>query len=1141
MHASAADPIDTRQIDFLSYGPPLGTRRPGMEELRVAVEPDGVEQYAEPAEAAASFRPVFPLRRGKVQRPLLPDDTLRRDRLLDWMASKIRCRIIYIVAEAGFGKTTLVADFARRSRIRTFWYRLDEDDTDGLVFLRYLVASCRSVEPRLLTRTAALLEEPSIEPVNLESALGTFLSEFEHLGDMPSMVVLDDYYLAEHVTSIRSTLERLIARAPNNLAFVFATRRTPDLSVAVLRARSGLAEMGKEELRFEPEETGRFFAQSYHHPLEADVLQDVQARTDGWAASLQLVKTAVEGRTPAQIRAFVRSMSGAEGHLYDYLAQEVVGELAADLRHFLLRAALLDEVETETSAAIAQIPELVARRLIGEAQHLGLLSRSDGAGGSWRPHPLVREFLLARLETEVGTGGVLELHRRAATLFEPISWRLAARHWAAAGEAAEVRRVLSAAVPTIISTGDLGAAEDLMNAFPDPSSNPWYDILRARALISRRNLSEAKELLRRSTGAELGQLDEELTSAHGQCLMNLGHVLSDSSLHAEGFELLIQSRDAELTAIAKAGRSLQASRSDGGIDELCDLLNAAAQISKARGHTRYEGISRLNLAESEMARGRCASAVEAGGTALELIRAKGDSGEIRSARLTLARAMIHLGQTGAGWGLLRGVLDLEPPQVDPEWVCDLIEMECLYGTPSDLAMRLLRQIQSTGSLECAGRLSLATAYLDLRLGKTAQAAATLAKVEQEGSQPGFRSHLLALRLRIAAAQGQALVDWERSCDAAMELAARQQAWLWWQVMSMMRSAVLGHPDFCSHVKSLQPGNQAYLSMMAELVLGRLEGLDDTGMSLVTQEASSRPSRWLSPLRGFLADSQSPPGSVVRAVELLERIGTTDDIALLRHLAKSRKTRVPDAGRSLIRRLAPRAQVEDLGRLSIRIGQRVVPGGDVRKKVLSLLGFLLTRPQFSATREQIIEALWPGLDPLSAANSLNQTAYFLRRVFEPAYQEGTSAGYVVCKGDMIWLDADLVSSRSSDCMKMLADLRREPTPERVTQLAATYTARFGADFLYDDWAGPFRETLHASFLDRIERSIVEDMRIGMFERAIALAQEALMADPDADQIELQLLRLYRITGAHGAAAEQYAHYASVMREQLGIEPPSLETI
>jgi len=118
---------------------------------------------------------------------------------------------------------------------------------------------------------------------------------------------------------------------------------------------------------------------------------------------------------------------------------------------------------------------------------------------------------------------------------------------------------------------------------------------------------------------------------------------------------------------------------------------------------------------------------------------------------------------------------------------------------------------------------------------------------------------------------------------------------------------------------------------------------------------------------------------------------------------------------------------------------------------------------------------------------------------------------------------------------------DASPELITRLAESYTGRFAVDFIYDDWASAYRDALHASFLDRIERALTADTRAGAFDRALAVAQLALQADPDAEQIELCLLRLYRRMGASAAAAEQYSHYAGVMREQLGVEPPRLEPI
>jgi len=274
---------------------------------------------------------------------------------------------------------------------------------------------------------------------------------------------------------------------------------------------------------------------------------------------------------------------------------------------------------------------------------------------------------------------------------------------------------------------------------------------------------------------------------------------------------------------------------------------------------------------------------------------------------------------------------------------------------------------------------------------------------------------------------------------------------------------------------------------------------------------------------------------------MELVGDSGDVKLLRQLAHRKSLRIPEAGRMLARRLAPPALIDDLGRVTVRIGDRVIPGTDIRKKVLSLLTFLLTRPQFSASREQVIEALWPNMEPEAGANSLNQTSYFLRQVFEPKADDDSSAGYLNSRADLIWLDPRLVQSRSSDCLKLIAAIRRDNSPELISRLAESYTGRFAVDFIYDDWASAYRDALHASFLDRIERALTADTRAGAFDRALAVAQLALQADPDAEQIELCLLRLYRRMGASAAAEEQYSHYAGVMREQLGVEPPPLESI
>ena len=1140
MRSSAGTPIDIQQVEFLSYAPPIEARRRGMEELGVSVDAEIGEQTADDT---AHARPSFPLQQGKIERPLLPETTLRRDRLLNWMGSHGNRRVVYVVAEAGFGKTTLVADFARRSRLRTFWYRLDDDDTDGLVCLRYLIASCQSVDRRLLGRAASVLSEASGATAGVQTVLEAVLAEIDCLGEVPSALVLDDFHAAEEVPSVREVIDRLISRAPKGLAIVVLSRRTPPLAVAALRARGELAELTREELRFDESETGRLFDESFQHPLESDVVRDLQARTEGWAASLQLVRTAVEGRSPGQVRDFVTSLSGAEGSLYDYLAEEVVGELQVDLRQFLMRVVLLEEIDTEHAAIAANVPPAMARRMIAEGQRMGLLSRGDGVVGSWRAHPLVREFLLTHLESEVGAEGVADLHRHLARQLEPRSWRLAARHWAAAGEANQVRRVICAAVPAIIGTGDFTAACDLISRFPDPSPNPWYEIIQSRQRAAEGKHEEALALAHRAeaVGASLGVDDPSLSIASALNLLFLGIHATETDVGDAAIAKLARSGDPELSSIAKSAELMFQASDAGSLDALVAELHETARLSRQGKHPRHEAISLLNLSLTECVRGNHDAAAAAGLSALRLLVSTGVRGDLAAAHANAARALAHVGTPGEWDSQVAAIFSDTEGSDQSELIAEVAELQAMYGDPTE-AFRIMQSL-ATGDSRTAGNLYCrqVEARLEMQAGNLARAVQLLPKSGPYPFCPGFRSAVLSLGLQIRAYACPGDASLLSDVDSALRFVEGQQAWFWWKSIRVTQALASAQPQLVGHVHSLAAADSAYLSIQAELVVRRLADLDEECVEIVRNQARLRPARWRWALRQMLSDHTSRGADVKAGAALLDLVGDAGDVALLRSIAHRKSLRIPDAGRTLTRRLAPPAYIEDLGRITIRVGRRVIAGTDVRRKVLSLLAYLLTRPQFTASREQVVEALWPEMDPEPGANSLNQTAYFLRRIFEQHSEDDTTAGYLSSRGDLIWLDPELVQSRSAECLRLIASARRDLSPDLISKLVESYTGRFAVDFMYDDWAASFRDTLHASFLDRIERAVVADTRSGAFDRALAVAQQALQADPDAEQIELCVLRLYRLTGAHAAAAEQYVHYATVMREQLGLEPPPLDSI
>src|SRR5919107_167304 len=146
------------------------------------------------AEARAGV--TYPIQPGKIQAPALRDETLARTRLLDWLEAKIHSRVIFVIADAGYGKTTLLADFSRRTRLRTMWYRLDEDDRDWVGFLSHLVAAGREHDPGFAPRTASILR--SLEPggPTRDDAVAAFLAELPSIAAEGAALIFDDFHLA---------------------------------------------------------------------------------------------------------------------------------------------------------------------------------------------------------------------------------------------------------------------------------------------------------------------------------------------------------------------------------------------------------------------------------------------------------------------------------------------------------------------------------------------------------------------------------------------------------------------------------------------------------------------------------------------------------------------------------------------------------------------------------------------------------------------------------------------------------------------------------------------------------------------------------------------------------------------------------
>jgi DNA-binding SARP family transcriptional activator len=273
--------------------------------------------------------------------------------------------------------------------------------------------------------------------------------------------------------------------------------------------------------------------------------------------------------------------------------------------------------------------------------------------------------------------------------------------------------------------------------------------------------------------------------------------------------------------------------------------------------------------------------------------------------------------------------------------------------------------------------------------------------------------------------------------------------------------------------------------------------------------------------------------------MLDSFGERADLLRIREVAQ--QTRLPGAdrhlGRALARRTALPVFVDDLGRTKLVIGERVVEITALRRKVAALVAYLMTRPGFTAAREQVLEALWPDSSPAVGINSLHQTIYFLRRDLEPEYQESVSAGYVRLEGELVWLDPLLVDSASHRFSSIAGSTDRDAIVSAIRQ----YRGRFAPEFEYEEWAIATRDSLHAAYLELVDRALRLLVARAEWREAAEVARLALAVDPAAEEIERGLIAVYEQSGAHAAAAEQYAHFAAIQREEMGVEPPPLSSL
>jgi LuxR family transcriptional regulator, maltose regulon positive regulatory protein len=421
-------------------------------------------------------------RRGMVRRPRL-DERLDRNALP---------AVVLVSAPAGFGKTTLLAEWLAPEGNQVdpiAWLSLDGRDSDPTVFWSYVVAAVQRAAVDVGTDALSTLQST---PTALEAVVTSLVNDLEVLAD-DVVLVLDDYHVVDSI-EVQDSMRFFVDHLPERLHLVVASRADPPWPLAALRARGDLLEVRASDLRFTAEEAASYFNDAMGLNLGIADVEALEARTEGWIAALQLAALSLQGRDDAS--AFIDEFAGDDRFVVDYLADEVLDRQPDDVRTFLLETSILNRLTAPLCAAVTGRSDARATLAALERSNLFLVALDDRRGW-YRYHHLFGDVLRARL-ADAHPERIAGLHSRASAWFEANDDAgEAVRHALAAEDFTKAAELIELAIPELRQARQEATQRQWLEALPEEvfANRPVLNIGRVGARMVTGDIAGVEDLL----------------------------------------------------------------------------------------------------------------------------------------------------------------------------------------------------------------------------------------------------------------------------------------------------------------------------------------------------------------------------------------------------------------------------------------------------------------------------------------------------------------------------------------------------------------------------------------------------------------------------------------------------------------------
>jgi LuxR family maltose regulon positive regulatory protein len=365
----------------------------------------------------------YPLLQTKLYIPPVRPGLITRPHLIERLSAGLRQnegfgrKLTLISAPAGFGKTTLMAEWVAECSVPVAWLSLDEEDSDLTRFWSYIIGAIQTVVTPPYTAgrlgNTALTALQSPQPPPIEAILVTLINSLSGFPE-PLILLLDDYHVIT-AHAIHQTLGFFLDHLPPQMHLVVATRSDPPLNLSRLRGRSELTEIRAEDLCFTFEESTQFLNTCMDLDLLAEDIAKLVRRTEGWITGLQMAALSLQQRSDS--RRFVDEFAGDDRYIVDYLAEEVLQRQPTRIQDFLLQTSVLEILSGPLCDAVSRRED--SQAILDELERANLfIVPLDNHRQWYRYHRLFADLLQQRLREHAGEQALVTLHRRASIWYE---------------------------------------------------------------------------------------------------------------------------------------------------------------------------------------------------------------------------------------------------------------------------------------------------------------------------------------------------------------------------------------------------------------------------------------------------------------------------------------------------------------------------------------------------------------------------------------------------------------------------------------------------------------------------------------------------------------------------------------------------